>query len=442
MRRYGYLLVVAISLFWNCNSPQAPSDNIAKNLPLQPKDNYIVLMDLGDRILFNNQQQVAADIEMIKSIGNIFKANLSSKDSTNLYYTVGDRLKLLGAPNWFYASVDLAAEQPEKRAAAADKMEKTFATLLPEIYKGVITANDDSAYSGAGIWEYFNEHLSDDLDKDGQNTLFIVTDGYMSSKQKENHPAQENRFITAAQVIDSLKFYPDWETRFTKGDYGLPTISKKFSNLKVIVLQLNPKEGWKDEYMLLTKIWNKWFTEMGISNYTLIKQDSNSSIPKGSLARAMNIKIDTTSATEQWTKIKPTTDSFLIKMIAAEKKAAEILKKSAAASTSDASKNNDTHAASPPVTTTTPRENTASNTVPPPAAAPDRPKATDAPKKKTTPEVLPPDKSDTRLLNLKKPDKAATKKTGTKNNDDILQDDAASNGFNTGIKKDTKKKNQ
>ena len=439
MRRYGYVLLVAISLFWNCNSPQAPSDNIAKNLPLQPKDNYIVLLDLGDRILFNNQQQVAADIEMIKSICSIFKANLTSKDSTNLYYTVGDRLKLLGAPNWFYASVDLTAEQPEKRAAVPNKMEKTFATLLPEIYKGVITANNDSAYAGTGIWEYFNEHLSDDLDKDGQNTLFIITDGYMSSKQREEQPAKGNRFITAAQVIDSLKFYPDWEDRFIKGDYGLPTVSKKFSNLKVIVLQLNPKEGWKDEYSLLTKIWDKWFTEMGISNYAFIQQDSNSSIAKGSLARAMNIKIDTVSATEQWTKIKPAaTDSFLIKMIAAEKKAAEILKKTAA-NTHDASKNDNSAVSSPALTT---KENTASNIVPPAAAAPPPPKATDVSKKKTTPEVLPPDESDTRLLHFKKPDTASVKKTGSKNNDDILQDDAASNGFNTGIKKAGKKKNQ
>ena len=443
MRRHGYLLLVAISFLWNCNSPQpANNDNIASNLPQQPKDNYIVLMDLGNRILFNNQQQVASDIEIIKSICKVFKADLNSKDSTSQYYTVGDKIKLVGAPNWFYASVDLSAEQPAKRAGLPDKMEQAFTTLLPEIYKGVITANDDSAYSGAGIWDYFNAHLSDDLDKDAQNTLFIITDGYMSSGQKEDHPAQANRYINASRIIDSLKYYPDWETRFIKGDYGLPTIAKKFSTLKVVVLQLNPKEGWKDEYNLLTKIWDKWFTEMGITNYTLIKQDSSSSIAKASLARAMNIKIDTTSATEQWTQIKlvTTSDSFIIKMVAAEKKAADILKKTAPAATQDASKNVDSPVSAHPAGT---RENTASNNIAQPAVSAPNLKTTDVSKKKpvSTPEVLPPDESDTKLLNFKKTDKAV-KKTGTKNNDDILQDDAAANGFNTGIKKDSKKKDQ
>ena len=63
-------------------------------------------------------------------------------------------------------------------------------------------------------------------------------------------------------------------------------------------------------------------------------------------------------------------------------------------------------------------------------------------KLKTNTDVLPPDESDAGVLIIKKPAKSTLKKPDSKNEDDILQDDAAGNGFNTGIKKDNKKKKQ
>ena len=64
----------------------------------------------------------------------------------------------------------------------------------------------------------------------------------------------------------------------------------------------------------------------------------------------------------------------------------------------------------------------------------------------TTARILPepgiPDESDAGILTGKKKDNAPLKKKVSKREDDILNDGTPANGFNTGIKKDTKRKNR
>src|SRR5450432_4193856 len=185
MRRYGYLLLIGVFFLWNCNGFH--SSNTTAKEASAAKDNYIVLLDLSDRVLFNKQQQVPKDIQVVQSLYGLFKAKLDAKDPTHLYTNLNDKLKLLIAPQktttkslydlvGFSIRVDLSSEKPDKRAALTDETEKSFNKLLPEIYKKAVVGNNSTVYSGADIWKYFNEDLTDDLDKDDQNTLFIITD--------------------------------------------------------------------------------------------------------------------------------------------------------------------------------------------------------------------------------------------------------------------------
>lgn len=440
MRRYGYFLLVGCFFLYKCSSNSSKEDGNTASQP--PRDNYIVLLDLGNRVLNNNEAEVPKDIELVKSIYSIFTARLQQKDSTGDYYHLGDKLKLLGAPHWVYANIDLSAEQPAKKALATGKMEANLEFILPDIYKAVITGSTGTTYSGAAIWNYFDEHLAGDLDKNGENKLFILTDGYMQVHNPAEHPAPKNRFASCSQVVDALKDQPDWQEQFRKGDYGLIPVSKKMpANLQVLVLQVNARQGWTAEDSLLTMIWDKWFTEMGVSNYQLIRQDSMQKV-KSLLAKLMNTAIDTSAHTEEWTQIT----------------ARDTTSATAAVPASDADKTTGTQPAVPPTgvaenkTFTTrsaakalpavEKEKTGLSPIPADAAGAEKKAVPALPKTKTNTDVLPPDESDAGLLTGKKPLKAAAKKTGSRNEDDILQDDAAGNGFNTGIKKDNKKKKQ
>lgn len=320
MRHFGYLLLAGLFLLTGCNEFQQAVKDAKKDIPPPPRDNYIVLLDLSDRILYNNQQQVAKDIAVVQSIYGIYTARLDAKDPTRLYYSLHDKLKLLIAPQKTTPKslydmvgnlrIDLGAEQPEKKVSVVAQTQKTFDTLLPEIYKQAVIGNNSTAYSGADIWKYFNEDLVDDLEKDAQNTLFIITDGYMDLEPTEERTSQNNRFAACSQVINALKKYPDWEAKFNSGDYGLLPVNKKFPGLKVVVLQVNPKEDWANEYALLTKIWGKWFSEMGVTNYRFVKNDNINEV-KESLEKFMDVKVAAKPVAIQWKKIT-TVDSSLL----------------------------------------------------------------------------------------------------------------------------------
>jgi len=317
MARY---LIITIMCAWalaGCNEIEEAVKDAKKDGSSPPKDNYIVLLDLSDRILFNNQQQVPKDIQVVQSIYAAFKSKLNAKDPTRLYFTVNDKLKLMVAPqrttnNGVFdlagnLRLSLASAQPEQKAKMLEETEKNFSTLLPQIYKKAVISNNSTAYAGADIWKYFNEDLQDDLEKDAQNTLFIISDGYMDFESLQGRASRNNRYTSCAQIINNLKKAPDWNSRFKEGDYGLLPVNKRFPNLKVIVLELNPKDDWTGEYNLLTTIWSKWFTEMGIKSYAFIKDDNINEINE-SIEKLLKVKLPSSAniTSISWTPITET----------------------------------------------------------------------------------------------------------------------------------------
>jgi len=316
MARY-LTIIMTIMCAWSlsgCNEIEEAVKDAKKDGSSPPKDNYIVLLDLSDRILYNNQQQVPKDIQVIQSIYAAFKSKLNAKDPTRLYFTVNDKLKLMVAPQRTTASdvydlagnlrLSLSAAQPEQKAKMLEETEKNFNTFLPQIYKKAVISNNSTSYAGADIWKYFNEDLQDDLEKDAQNTLFIVTDGYMDFESLQGRASRNNRYTSCTQIINNLKKAPDWNSRFKEGDYGLLPVNKRFPNLKVIVLELNPKDDWTGEYNLLTTIWSKWFNEMGIKSYAFIKDDNINEINE-SIEKLLKVKLPSSAniTSISWTPV-------------------------------------------------------------------------------------------------------------------------------------------
>jgi len=312
-----YLIITIMICGWalaGCNEIEEAVKDAKKDGTAPPKDNYMVLLDLSDRILNNNQQQVPKDIQVIQSIYAAFKSKLNAKDPTRLYFSVNDKLKLMVAPQRTTARevydmagdlrLSLASAQPEEKGKMLEETEKKFNTLLPQIYRKAVISNNSTSYAGADIWKYFNEDLQDDLEKDAQNTLFIITDGYMDFESLQGRASRNNRYTSCSQIINNLKKAPDWNSRFKEGDYGLLPVNKRFPNLKVIVLELNPKDDWTGEYNLLTTIWSKWFNEMGIKSYAFIKDDNINEINE-SMEKLLKIKLPSSAniASVSWTPV-------------------------------------------------------------------------------------------------------------------------------------------
>lgn len=414
-----YFIAIILCLSQSCNDVQDAIAEAKKDTPAIPRENYIVLLDLSDRILYNNQQQVAKDFSVIKCIYGAFRSKLNNKDPTHLYYAVNDKLKLLIAPQkttplslYDMAGnlrIELSAEAPEKKAAAVEETEKTFNTTLPEIYRQAVISNNTNAYSGADIWKYFNEDLEDDLEKEGTNTLFIVTDGYMDFEKTETRPVEHNRYTSCAQIINALKSTPDWNAKFDEGDYGLMPIGKKFLNLRVVLVEINPREQWIGEYNLLTKIWSKWFNEMGIHTYRFIKDDNISEV-KESIEKFMNVKIAGKVSPSRWTKVLDV-DSSLIPVQTGNREGTREI-------------------AFHPVATSSQAKPTSKALIRKPLDI--------RPLDETEADLVP-DKKKDETVNSNSVNKSESNKKSSNDTGDILSDGTPKKGFNTGIKQSKKK---
>lgn len=311
MKRYSYLLMLVL-LIAGCSEFEQAVKDAKKETPPPPKDNYIILLDLSDRILTNNQQQVPKDIFVVQSIYKAFKSKLEQKDPTRLFYTVSDKLKVLVAPQRNTLAdiynlagdlrITLAGAQPEQKAHLIEETEKKFGSVLPEIYKKAVISNNSKDYPGADIWKYFNEDLAGDLETDATNTLFIVTDGYLDFEPTELRPVSNNRYTSCSQIIKTLRDQPDWQARFESEDFGLLPVKKKFANLKVVLLEVRPKDDWPGEYTLLTDIWGKWLKEMGISSYSFIKDDNINEVNE-SIEKLLSVRLPGNKQTLAWTAV-------------------------------------------------------------------------------------------------------------------------------------------
>ena len=56
----------------------------------------------------------------------------------------------------------------------------------------------------------------------------------------------------------------DWKAIFDKEDYGLISSRKDLENLEVLVLEIAPSRGNKNDEDILKAYLGKWFEEMGI----------------------------------------------------------------------------------------------------------------------------------------------------------------------------------
>jgi hypothetical protein len=225
----------------SCKTPP-PEKNIVKE-----KHNYIILLDLSDRIIVQ-ENQIARDKDIINHIYNLFEERVKK----NLYLKSRDEIKVVIAHQ---RGANLMTQNFEdqlyinmknidivKRRKMEASRRDAFYASIDELYKKAKFSNTPEDYYGADIWKYFYENLQEDYSTDTltKNFLFILTDGY--------------------PVVGDIR---------TK----LQPIKDNYSNLHVVLVEAAPWD--KDmEWDNIKHLWSQWFNEIGISKYTLIKRSA------------------------------------------------------------------------------------------------------------------------------------------------------------------------
>ncbi|HOO09601.1 MAG TPA: hypothetical protein PKW06_06655 [Cyclobacteriaceae bacterium] len=209
--------------------------------------NYIVLLDLSDRLIVQDNQP-ERDKALIRDIYSLFEEKVKS----GLYIKSGDEIKVVMAPQ---RGAGLSRDEFEDRLyvnmnnikkvyrrARESERRKNFYANLDTLYRHAVFSAKPEDYYGADIWKYFHEDLRVDYvdDDHTRNFLFILTDGYPVVGHNQNKLLQ---------------------------------VKNEFPDLHIVLLEASPRE--KDlEWDRVVALWQQWFESMGVKDYTIIKRGS------------------------------------------------------------------------------------------------------------------------------------------------------------------------
>lgn len=233
------VLIVAILTLAGCEMPPK------KEPQKQVKHNYIILLDLSDRLIIQKNQP-ERDKQLISHIYNEFE----QKVKKSLYIKSRDEIKVVVAPqrgsnlrtdvfeDRLFINMD-DIKMINRKRGEKDRKEQ-FMTNLDSLYREAQFSRNPDDYHGADIWKYFYEDLKVDYSRDTlvENYLFILTDGY--------------------PIVG-------------KNQVKLQEVKEQFPDLHIVLLEASPRE--KDmEWDHVITIWEDWFNKIDINRYTLIKR--------------------------------------------------------------------------------------------------------------------------------------------------------------------------
>lgn len=238
----AYSLLGVLLVCFGCSMP-APKEKSAS--VVRPKHNYIVLLDLSDRLIVQ-ENQPQRDKQIIKHLYAMFE----DKVKKDLYIKSRDEMKVVIAPqagsglrrDVFEDRLYVNMENIKNIYRKSQEVErrKSFEANIDTLYSKAVFSSKPEDYYGADIWKYFYEDLKVDYSRDEmtQNYLFILTDGYPIVGKDQNK---------------------------------LREIKNQYPDLNIVLLEATPRE--KDmEWDRIMGIWEEWFASIGVKKYTLIKR--------------------------------------------------------------------------------------------------------------------------------------------------------------------------
>ena len=239
-------LLIIIICFNQCEC--TPEERPPKAKPI--KHNFVVLLDLSDRIL--KEDQILRDKTLILHIYDTFLKKLQNE----LYYAARDEFKIAiahqenGLKNTsvfkmldrFYINAETVPIS--KKVKIRDGRDK-FKSDLIKLYKSARISDNPNDYYGANIQSYLQNELDDHVYRDSltKNYLIILTDGY--------------------QYVKGLSGgLNDWHSI---GD---------LSDIEVVVLEMDPNRNRPDETQIMNDKWKDWLTRMNAEAIHLHRKGS------------------------------------------------------------------------------------------------------------------------------------------------------------------------
>lgn len=286
-------LLLIVVLLMSCNSSDKASNdkdskegtgtssNISDIKPTEKQFNINILWDLSDRIdpITNpsSPQHYERDIEAIKTISEIFKKDMEKKGA----FKAKGRLRVFFTPPPADPTINTIAKNlvfdlsafkgdgaTKKKKEIYDSLLQKISTNTDQIYSLTIQGNKGKKqWDGSDIWRFFKNDVKDyciEPDTTFRNILIILTDGYIYHKDSRDKKGNRTAYLLP-ELLKPFRNNSEWQTTFSKGDYGLITTRNDLKSLEVLVLEITPSRDYKNDEDYIKAYLGKWFEEMGIS---------------------------------------------------------------------------------------------------------------------------------------------------------------------------------
>ena len=242
---------------------------LAQDSATDQKLNFVVLLDLSDRLL--NPQQASFDKEIIKTFFKRFEESARSKffvRSEDAFHIsiLPQKNSPLEPIGWEKKlNISLDAMPPAHRAKIAGTFMGQFDELLDELYAKAHFSENNKDYFGVDIWSYFNNRLQYDLKEGYENIVLVLTDGYFDFESYTFTQSKKNRY-TSSIFIRKLP-EANWQQNAIENDYGLLPASADLKDVRIYVTGLKSKNLSQNEEQKLAFFWEKWLDEMGCQTH-------------------------------------------------------------------------------------------------------------------------------------------------------------------------------
>ena len=216
-----------------------------KEISTPVKHNYIILLDLSDRLIVQDNQP-ERDKELIRHLYTLFEERVRK----HLYLRSRDEIKVViahqrgaGLKSEIYEDslyINIENVPAVIRRKQEEERRSIFFDNLDKLYDQAVFSNNPKDFYGADIWRYFYEDLKVDYVNDTltQNFLFLFTDGY--------------------PIVG-------------KDLSKLQTVKEDYPDLKILLIEAAPRD--KDmEWDRVVDLWEEWFDSMKIDDYEFVKR--------------------------------------------------------------------------------------------------------------------------------------------------------------------------
>lgn len=231
--------------------------------------NITVLLDLSDRINLMDKSGNTQTTQLEKDsmlLMNIQKSFYNNQAPNGKFKAIGNKIKIICYPFpedetslsnlEFDMTISDANEIPSKKNLLKS-MDSLWNYGISDIYRQTLKTNK---FIGSDIWGFFNSDAEVYCNEDRyRNILLILTDGYLY---------HINSFTKEGTVFTGIA------PQYLNVQTAIKPVSKKYDNLEVMFLEINPWKGTPNEFNKIEKLLTEWCTDMGIQKVKVVQTNS------------------------------------------------------------------------------------------------------------------------------------------------------------------------